>query len=50
MPILEAALGHKQALPERKVQSLKEFLERFPEVKAVILDGTERLVQRLKDP
>ena len=50
MPILEEALGHKQALPERKVRSLEEFLERFPEVKAVILDGTERPVQRPKDP
>ena len=50
MPILEEALGHKQALPARKVRSVEEFLERFPEVKAVILDGTERPVQRPEDP
>jgi hypothetical protein len=49
LPVLEQALGSKQALPERKLRSIEEFLERFPEVKAVILDGTERPVQRPKD-
>lgn len=49
LPILEQALGYKQVLPERKLRSMEEFLERFPEVKAVILDGTERLVQHPKD-
>lgn len=49
LPILEQALGHKQALPERKLRSLQEFVERFPEVKEVILDGTERPVQRPQD-
>lgn len=49
LPILEQTLGCKQALPERKLRSLEEFLERFPDVKAVILDGTERPVQRPKD-
>lgn len=42
-------LGQKQALPERKLRSLKEFLERFPEVQEVIIDGTERPVQRPQD-
>lgn len=50
LPVLEETLGHKQALPERKLRSMEEFLERFPDVKAVILDGTERPVQRPKDP
>jgi hypothetical protein len=50
LPILEQTLGHKQVLPERKVRSMEEFLERFPEVKEVIFDGTERPVQRPKDP
>jgi len=50
LPVLEQALGHKQVLPERKVRSMEEFLERFPEVKAVIFDGTERPVQRPQDP
>ena len=49
LPVLEQALGYKQALPERKLRSLEEFLERFPDVKEVILDGTERPVQRPKD-
>lgn len=49
IPILETALGQKQALPVRKLRSMEEFLERFPEVKEVILDGTERPVQRPKD-
>jgi hypothetical protein len=49
LPVLEQALGYKQALPERKVRSMEEFLERFPAVKEVILDGTERPVQRPKD-
>lgn len=49
LPILEEALGHKQVLPARKLRSLGEFFERFPDVQAVILDGTERPVQRPKD-
>jgi hypothetical protein len=49
MPILEQALGHKQALPERKLRSMAEFWSRFPEVKTVILDGTERPMQRPKE-
>lgn len=47
--VLETALGRKMVLPERKLESIEQFLERFPEVKAVILDGTERPVQRPKD-
>jgi DDE superfamily endonuclease/Helix-turn-helix of DDE superfamily endonuclease len=49
LPILETALGYKQALPERKLRSMAEFIERFPDVKEVIFDGTERPVQRPKD-
>jgi len=49
LPVLEQALGSKQALPERKVRSMEEFLERFPDVQEVIVDGTERPVQRPKD-
>jgi hypothetical protein len=49
LPVLEQTLGDKQALPERKLRSMEEFLERFPDVKEVILDGTERPVQRPKD-
>ncbi len=47
--ILETALGKKMVLPERKLESIEQFLDRFPEVKQVILSGTERPVQRPKD-
>jgi predicted esterase YcpF (UPF0227 family) len=49
LPVLEQTLGDKQVLPERKLRNLEEFLDRFCEVKAVILDGTERPMQRPKD-
>jgi len=48
-PILEKALGQKMALPQRKLTSMAEFLEHFPRVKTVILDGTLRPIQRSKD-
>jgi hypothetical protein len=47
---LERALGKKLALPVRKITSVEEFFEKFPEAKDVFLDGTERPVQRPKDP
>jgi len=49
LPILETALGHKQVLPVRKLSSIEEFLERFPEVQEVIVDGSERPIQRPQD-
>lgn len=49
-PILEASLGEKRALPERKLCSIDEFIERFPTVKRVMVDGSERPIQRPKDP
>ena len=48
-PVLEAALGQQLALPKRKLSRMSEFVEAFPEVKRVILDATERPVQRAKD-
>ncbi len=50
LAVLEAALGYKQALPVRKLGSMEEFLECFPEVKEVIIDATERSVQRPQAP
>ena len=47
--VLEEALEYKKALPVRKLNSMEEFLEKFPLAKKVILDGTERPVQRPKD-
>jgi hypothetical protein len=50
LPILETTLGYKQVLPLRKLRSIEEFIERFPDVGEVIIDGTERPVQRPQDP
>jgi hypothetical protein len=48
-PLVEEALGQTLALPKRKLTSLEEFVDAFPEVERVILDGTERPIQRAKD-
>ncbi|NJL40090.1 MAG: transposase [Leptolyngbyaceae cyanobacterium SM1_4_3] len=47
--ILEAALGEKMTLPERKLETIEQFLVRYPEVKEVMIDGTERPIARPKD-
>lgn len=44
--LLERALGKKIVLPERKINSVEEFMAKFPEVKDVFVDGTERRMQR----
>jgi Helix-turn-helix of DDE superfamily endonuclease len=49
LPILKTALGHEQALPVSQLKSMEEFIENFPDTKQVIIDGTERLIQRPKD-
>lgn len=46
---LEKALGQKLMLPKRKIRSLEEFLQVFPDAKRIIIDGTERPAQRPKD-
>jgi hypothetical protein len=48
-PILEAALGKEMVLPERQITSMAEFIERFPEVERVVIDGVERPIQRPQD-
>jgi len=48
-PLLEQVLGEKVALPKRKIACLEEFVEAFPDMKLVILDGTECPIQRWKD-
>ncbi|MDY6938333.1 MAG: transposase family protein [Cyanobacteriota bacterium] len=42
-------MGQKIALPERKLHSVDEFVERFPGVKRVMIDGTQRPIQRPQD-
>lgn len=49
LQVLERTLGKKFVLPARKITSVEEFFEKFPEMKDVFPDGTERPVQRLKD-
>jgi DDE superfamily endonuclease/Helix-turn-helix of DDE superfamily endonuclease len=49
-PILEDALATKMVLPVRKLNSIEEFIERFPAVKEVMIDGTERPIQRPNEP
>ena len=48
-PVLETALGQKMALPKRKIRSMAEFIDCFPELERIILDGTERPIQRSRD-
>jgi hypothetical protein len=48
--VLEKALGRKIVLPERKINSVEEFLQKFPEAKDVFLDGVERRIQRSSNP
>jgi len=48
-PLVEQTLGKKLALPKRQLTSLEEFVEAFPTVERVMLDGTERPIQRAKD-
>ncbi len=42
-------MGEKLVLPERKLDSLEVFLERFPGAKRVMIDGTERPIARPQD-
>lgn len=46
LTVLEKALGKKIVLPQRKITSVEEFLQKFPEIKDIFVDGTERRMQR----
>jgi hypothetical protein len=46
LPLLETVLGRAAVLPTRQIRSVEEFLQRFPEVRDLFLDGTERPTQR----
>lgn len=48
LPLLEKALGRTVQLPKRKIHSMEEFFEMFPEGKDLFVDGTERRTQRPK--
>ena len=48
-PLLDKALGYKAKLPARKAKDLEEVLRDSPSLEFII-DGTERPIQRPKDP
>jgi hypothetical protein len=48
-PLLNAALGYEQQLPARQAADLEQLLAECPELEFII-DGTERPIQRPKDP
>lgn len=48
-PLLNAALGYEQQLPARQAADLEQLLAQCPELEFII-DGTERPIQRPKDP
>lgn len=46
---LEKSLRRKIVLPERKIRSMDEFLQKFPEAKDLFVDAAERPIQRPKN-
>jgi hypothetical protein len=48
-PVLEAVLGRTADLPKRRISSIEEFMQLFPNVKKVVIDGTERPRNRPKN-
>jgi hypothetical protein len=49
VPVLEPTLGEKKVLPLRQIKTIQEFIQHFPEVKQVIIDGVERPINRPQD-
>ena len=49
LPVLEQALGYEVVLPERRIDQIESFFTRFPHVKDLWLDGTERPIRRPQD-
>jgi hypothetical protein len=49
-PLLETALGKKMVLPERQINSIEEFIIRFPGVPQVSMDEIKRPLLPPKDP
>lgn len=48
-PVLQMTLKRKLALPVRKITSVEEFQRLFPEIKEIMVDATERRIQRPKN-
>lgn len=49
LPILKNASNKKDVLPEREIDSDQEFLKKFSNNKDILIDGTERPIQRPKN-
>jgi hypothetical protein len=49
LPALEKALGRECMLPARRISSMEEFIQVFPGVRDLFIDGTERPIQRPKN-
>jgi hypothetical protein len=49
VPVLEQTLGEKKVLPLRQIKTIQEFIQHFPQVKQVIIDGVERPINRPQD-
>jgi hypothetical protein len=47
--VLEAVPGKTHDLPRRKISTAEEFIELFPNVRKLVVDGTERPGSRPKD-
>ena len=46
LPVLEEVLRHRLVLPRRRLRNLAEFAAVFPGAREVMIDGTERRIQR----
>ena len=46
LPVLEKTLGRTLDLPKRKIRSVQEFIEAFPEIHDIFIDSTERASRR----
>jgi hypothetical protein len=49
LPLLEKTLGRTVEMPKRQIHSVEEFIEAFPDIKDIFVDGTERPTQRPKN-
>ena len=49
LPVIEKTLNYEIVLPERQINSPEEFQRKFPEIRDIFVDGTERPIQRPKN-
>src|SRR5215218_359485 len=48
-PLLHAALSHEKQLPARRPADLERLLQECPELRELLIDGTERPIRRPQD-